>query len=596
MNATLQIAIAATIATQVVLAFPIARWLRRHGGTIAVVLRIALGLTASGFALWLLFVGLSLDIERHSPLLWSWIGISCLLTGGGQRLSSWAECPPWSWPLVFFVPLELAAIASLGSDASFASPEIRSLLIAPAVLALLTYFGASVGYLVQGGAGLSLRAAYESWIGRRFLLAKSSTVLSTVTTLSVFGVALGVWLVIVALGILAGFEHDLQDKIIGVNAPLILQKKNAMSFAYEAKLDQELKSIPAVVATTPYLQGEVAVASRSNYTGGLLLGIDPQSSRSVLEVLERLVEGSFAPQSERPKTIEQGSKNAPLKPVVKDAAGHDPLALPAPAPIPDLLIGVEMQKALSVSVGDRVNVLSPMLDKMTPVGMAPKSQPFRVSGVFSSGMYEFDARFAYTTMPAARRFFELGPQDISGLQIKVRDPEYADRTGRAIDEVLGEDWQALDWKSRNQTLFSALKLERVVAFVVLVFVILVASFAIVNTLTMSIIEKKKEIAILKTMGARSVGIMKLFLVQGMTVGLFGTLIGALMALGTVIVLERFGFWIPDEVYYIDSLPVSLEGMDVVLVVLAALLIVWDFAVFPALRGSRFEPVEGLRDG
>jgi lipoprotein-releasing system permease protein len=264
-----------------------------------------------------------------------------------------------------------------------------------------------------------------------------------------------------------------------------------------------------------------------------------------------------------------------------------------------VVIGVEMAKGLNVKVGDKVRLISPMLEVLTPIGPAPKSLGFRVVAIFSSKMYEYDARFAYVSLPSARRFLETEPDAVSGLQLRCTDPERTDRIGAlALAPLSGGDarFEALDWKRRNQTLFSALKLERVVAFVVLVFIILVASFSIVNTLTMSVIEKRREIAILKTMGAHDVGIMKLFLVQGLLVGAFGTAIGGGLGVGTMKLLERFGFWIPGEVYYIDSLPVKLEPANVALVVAAALLIVWDFAVFPALRGSRLQPVEGLRDG
>ncbi|MEL6544167.1 MAG: FtsX-like permease family protein, partial [Myxococcota bacterium] len=212
-------------------------------------------------------------------------------------------------------------------------------------------------------------------------------------------------------------------------------------------------------------------------------------------------------------------------------------------------------------------------------------------------MYEYDAKLAFISAKAARTFFELPARSVTGMMLQVDNPDASDRIGAALLEQMGgEPYAVLDWKSRNQTLFAALKLERIVAFVVLAFIILVASFSIVNTLTMSVIEKRKEIAILKTMGARDVGIMKVFLVQGLTVGAFGITLGLIVGLTFIGALESFGFWIPDDVYYIDSLPVHLEPLDGVLVALAALLIVWNFAVFPALRGSRLAPVEGLRDG
>jgi lipoprotein-releasing system permease protein len=255
-----------------------------------------------------------------------------------------------------------------------------------------------------------------------------------------------------------------------------------------------------------------------------------------------------------------------------------------------------------VGVGDRVRIISPLLEQMTPLGMAPKTRDFRIVGVFSSQMYEFDARYVYVSLPTARDFFELDPGQLNGVHLAATDPDRSESAaGEAVAMLQARQpgprgWEALDWKARNQTLFAALKLERVVAFVVLAFIILVASFAIVSTLTMSVIEKQKEVSILKTMGARDVGVMKVFLVQGTLVGAFGTLVGVVIAMITVVLIERIGVGIPGEVYYIENLPVHVSAGDVVLIVLAALLIVWDFSVFPAIRGSRLEPVEGLRDG
>lgn len=584
----------------IVLAAPVGGWLAKRGGSLRVTLALTAAMGASGGLLWLTFTLLGLNIEQHTGLMWIWVGVTAVVTGG---LSAALTHRVRTIELVMatLALLEGAALflVMLGDDPGLSDPPVRALLVAPAAIGLGAYFGASIGYLLWGDhGGADLAIGYEAMVGRRFLLSKASSVLSTVTTISVVGVALGVWLVIVALAILAGFEYDLQSKIIGANAHIALQRDGGRSFALPPGTLDRIDAVEGVVASAPYLQAEVAIASRTNFTGALLFGIDAVRSPKVLAVLEKDLQlGSLQP------LVEEG-----LPPPEAAPASDD--GLPPPAPLPNLVIGVEMKKSLNVNDGDRLTVLSPLLETLTPLGPVPATRPFRAAGVFSSAMYEFDARFAYATIAAVRQFFQVGEHHVSGVQIRADDPAHADRVGARVAAMLGAEpcppgqtatrfdcgWEALDWKTRNQTLFAALKLERVVAFVVLVFIILVASFSIVNTLTMSVIEKQKEIAILKTMGARDVGIMKLFLVQGMAVGVFGTILGAAGALATVAGLETFGFWIPGAVYYIDSLPVHLEASDVILVVLAALLIVWDFAVFPALRGSKLEPVEGLRDG
>jgi lipoprotein-releasing system permease protein len=568
--------------------WPLSHFLRQRGGSLQVFGGLSIGLLLAGLVLRLIFAQAGFDIEDNTPFIWGWVCASATLAG--LLGAAWARRMP-VWELVFanLLVLELATLLALfvSADEGLAAPPLRILLVAPAALGLCAYFGASLGYLLWGSGDTDLRLGYESLIGRRFLLSKASAVLSTVTTISVIGVALGVWLVLVSLGILAGFESDLQRKIIGANAHVVLQRDDLTPVQLTPESVERVARTPGVVAAAPFIEGEVAIASSSNYTGAQLFGIDPSGSPEVLAVLKQLQQGALEPLLDE---MNGGTLHA-----AAEAGATAEFA--APAALANIVIGVEMAKGLNVKVGDRVRLISPLLEVLTPIGAAPKSLGFRVAAIFASKMYEYDARYAYVSLPAARRFFELDAADVTGLQLRCTDPERTERIGTAAAQALGHsELRALDWKRRNQTLFSALKLERVVAFVVLVFIILVASFSIVNTLTMSVIEKRKEIAILKTMGARDIGIMKLFLVQGLVVGSSGTLIGATCAVTTMKLLERFGFWIPGEVYYIDSLPVKMDAADVVLVVLAALLIVWDFAVFPALRGSQIQPVEGLRDG
>jgi lipoprotein releasing system LolC/E family transmembrane protein len=558
------------------------RWLRRRGTSafVLVALVVALGLAAGG--LWLLFTLAQLSLESHAALLWAYSGVAVGLCAfvASRRLG---RMPSRELFVALAIIFEGALVLALTRrEGGLASPPFRALLVAPAALPLAGYFGASLGYL-SGAAGGDLVPGYEGFIARRFLLSKASSVLSTVTTISVIGVAIGVWLVIVSLAVLSGFEYDLQQKIIGATADVVVQTPRGLPFILSEPERQTIASSSGVVALSPVVEGEAAISSSSNYTGALVFGIEPDEARRVLGVLNQITEGSLAPIASELHAAEKAE--APSE-------GE----FPPPAPLAHAAIGIEMANGLNVGVGDRVRLISPTLETMTPMGPVPKGTSFEVAAIFSSKMYDYDAHYVFISLDAARRFFELAPKELTAVQVASRNPEVAGAIARRLSQKLGSRFAAVDWKSRNQTLFSALELERVVAFVVLVFIILVASFAIVNTLTMAVVEKKKEIAILKTMGARDGGVMKLFLMQGLMVGAFGTLVGLGLALTTVALLQRFGFSIPGDVYYIDSLPVHLEVPDVLVVVLAALLIVWDFAVYPALRGSLSTPVEGLRDG
>lgn len=562
-------------------ALPVARRLRRRGGQPRLVVGLTAGMWAVGVLLWLGFVSTDLALEHDAAVLWVLVCAAATLAGFIAAVRA-NRMPIAELALAGVLTVEGAAALTVVTrpDVDLASAPVRALLVAPAALALFLYFGASLGLLV-GSRHADRQLGFESMIGRRFLLSKSSGVLSTVTAISVIGVTLGVWLVLVSLGVLAGFETDLRQKIIGANAHIVVQEPTQQAFPLRADMLESARQLPAVAAASPVLESEVALASESNFGGGLMFGIDPERAPEVLTVLNQLTQGSLE------------ALGAPQKQAASDQAAE----FAPPAPIPKAVLGVELAKTLNVRVGDTIRVISPTLEVLTPLGTSPRSLGFEVAGIFTSEMYEFDARYMFVSLSAARRFMQLGPRAVNGIQVRVHDPQRTERAAARLLAALGRsDFEAQDWKQRNQTLFSALKLERVVAFIVLVFIILVASFSIVNTLSMSVIEKRREIAILKTIGARDLSVMKVFLLQGMLVGGVGTLFGTLLAIVTVVALETYGFSIPGNVYYIEALPVHMAPIDVVLVVLAAGLIVWNFAVFPALRGAQLEPVEGLRDG
>ena len=558
----------------------------RGGRSSALELRLVGRGFAAGVALampmYFLFQWADWSLEREAGFVQVAIALWALLLGGS--FSSKANgMATREFTLVAVAIAEIAAGLGYLAGESFAlsSPFVRILLIVPPLVLLMGYLGLSARFLlVHSGNGSGL--GYESLVGRRFLLSKSSPALSVVTAISVVGVTLGVWLVIVSLAILSGFEHDLRKKIIGAHAHILIEQPQGLPFALSKKLEAVIDGTDGVAASAAYVEGEVAVASRSNFNGGVLMGIDPESSPRVLEVLQSLPPGALELISPRKSQAD-----------VPD----DPFAFAQPSLPPGIVVGVEMARALSIKEGDDVRVISPTLEVLTPLGPAPKSRGFRVVGIFSSKMYEYDSRFAYVDLEIARQFFDLPAGTVTGIQVQAPHPDIAPNVVATLKPSLKkEGLEARDWRRRNQTLFAALELERVIAFIVLAFIILVASFSIVTTLAMSIIEKRQEIAILKTMGARNTGIMKVFLTQGMVVGGLGTLIGGVLGLLTVSGLEHMGLWIPDEVYYIDSLPVHLSVVDLAVVMVAALLIVWDFSIFPAMQGAGLEPVEGLREG
>jgi lipoprotein-releasing system permease protein len=265
-----------------------------------------------------------------------------------------------------------------------------------------------------------------------------------------------------------------------------------------------------------------------------------------------------------------------------------------PRPIyPGIIIGAELAKNLRVYVGDDVNVIAP-LGGMSPAGPIPKQRAFRVAGIFYSGMYEYDTKFAYVTIPAAQRFLGLD-DEITGIELKVRDLEVATPLALKLAALLkGRGFQVADWKQMNSNLFSALKLEKVVMFIVLTFIVLVASFSIITNLIMVVLQKVREISALKTMGATHKAMMRVFLYAGVYIGVIGTLVGVLTGVGVCLFIGSVGLPLDPEVYYISQLPVRMNPPDIALVAFAGVMLSFLATLYPSQLAARLHPAEGLR--
>lgn len=264
-----------------------------------------------------------------------------------------------------------------------------------------------------------------------------------------------------------------------------------------------------------------------------------------------------------------------------------------PRPVyPGIIIGAELAKTLRVYVGDDVNVVAP-LGGMSPAGPIPKSKPFRIAGIFYSGLYEYDNKFVYTTIPAAQRFLGFG-DEITGIEIKVDALEHATPVAEAARTRLGEQFKVEDWKQRNVNLFSALKLEKLVMFIVLTFIILVASFSIVTNLNMVVLEKVREIAALKAMGARDWSVLKVFLYAGLYIGIIGMLVGLLGGLAICTVLGQGVLPLDPEIYYISELPVRVNPADIAIVAVSGVLISFLATIYPSILAARLRPADGMR--
>ncbi len=414
---------------------------------------------------------------------------------------------------------------------------------------------------------------YEWFIGLRYLKAKrKQTFISIITLISIAGVMVGVMALIVVLAVMSGFEKTLKEKILGTQAHLHLLKAIPEGLDQYEEVTKRIEEVKGVVAAAPFIVSQVMLSSESNVFGVVLKGIDPKRVGKVTELARNLQTGR-------------------LEDLMEEKEG-DP---------PGIILGVELAKHLSVSLNDSIQVISP-LGTMTPMGMMPKMKRFQVKGIFYSGMYEFDNTMAYISLKSAQSFFGMGDR-VTGIEIKTSDIYKVKEIGREIRRKMGFPFWTKDWMEMNRNLFSALKLEKIAMFIILVLIVLVAAFNIISTLIMVVMEKNKDIAILKSMGASSRSILKIFVIEGGVIGVVGTALGTVLGLGAAFNLEMitdfverlFGFKIlSSDVYYIDKLPSQVNALDVVLIVLTAVLISLLATLYPSWRASKLDPAEALR--
>jgi lipoprotein-releasing system permease protein len=405
---------------------------------------------------------------------------------------------------------------------------------------------------------------FALYVALRYLFSRrKQTFIYVISLMSVCGVALGVGALVVTLGVYNGFTTDIRDKILGGNAHAIVMSYRPETLDNHVGLMDAALASRDVTGATPFLYTEVMLSAPSGAKGMVLRGIDPESAGPVITLLNRMLEGGL-----------EGLK--------EDGTP------------PGIIIGKELARRLGLGLGSRVNLLSHSGEKSS-TGFAPRIRPFKVAGIFQTGMFEYDSTLGFVTLPAARELLGLPAGRISGIELTVTDLYQADAVAERLQRELGPPFYVRHWMEMNANLFAALKLEKIGMFIVLAMVVLIASFSIVTSLVMLVMEKTRDIAILMSMGATRGMIRRIFMLQGTIIGVVGTVSGYALGITLALLLKKYQFIkLPQGVYALDHLPVLLNPLDIAIVGGSAMLLSFLATIYPARQAARLEPAEALR--
>ncbi len=417
---------------------------------------------------------------------------------------------------------------------------------------------------------------YELFISLRYLRAKRrEAFISLITAISTVGVMIGVMTLNIVLSVMTGFEEDLRDRILGFNPHIVLSSLSGATGDYN-HLVEKARQVPGVVAAAPFIYSQVMVTSRQNVAGVLVRGLEPTLASDVVDVVDHLKNG----------TIE--GLGRPQQVTIRDGAEERTVTLSG------IIIGQELARQLGVIVGDPINVISPLNTTPGPLGMVPKVRRFVVTALFDSGMYNYDEGLMIMSLADAQSFFGLGER-VTGIEVRVQDVYAAQAIARRLEATLGFPYRARDWTEINRNLFAALALEKTVYFIVLLLIVLVAAFNIIATLIMVVMEKRKDIAVLKSMGATSRSIGRIFVYKGLIIGVIGTLLGTLFGYGGCWLLDRYHFIeLPKDVFYVSTLPVKIYPENFLMVGAASVVICLLATIYPARQAAGLAPVEVIR--
>jgi lipoprotein-releasing system permease protein len=428
---------------------------------------------------------------------------------------------------------------------------------------------------------------WELFVGFRYLRSRRrENFVSVITLISTLSVLLGVMVLTIVLSVMTGFEEDLRSRILGLHAHLSLSDRLGRGMIDTPnELAKLMAEDPRVVAAAPVISSQMLVSARGRMYGVYARGVEPGSSSSVHGITEFVVEGSADSLGTRQRVAAPPVRLGD-EPAAGEGAGDAP-------PLPTVMIGRELAQRLGVALGETVTLMVPNLSA-TPFGALPRSRRFVVAALYDSGMVEYDSGLVYLGIEEARSLLGLGPV-ATGVEAVLHDPYSAPAVARDINDKLGLPYYAESWTEVHRNVFEALKLEKTVYFLVLLLIILVSSFTIVSALYMIVMEKRRDIAVLKAMGAPDRSVAAIFVAKGLLIGCFGTAAGVLLGYIACLALDRYEFIdLPEGVFYVSTLPVRIVASNFAMVAAASVTICLGACLFPAWKAARVIPIDVLR--
>jgi lipoprotein-releasing system permease protein len=426
---------------------------------------------------------------------------------------------------------------------------------------------------------------FELFVAARYLRAKRrQAVIGIITLISVIGVAAGVASLIIALAINNGFRQDLQDRLLGSMAHVNLLRVESDGIRNWEELLNRLQRERHVIAGAPAMYEQVLISRGAHAQGAVLKGIIPSYERKVSDILDSVKSGSAAP-------LDSSSETPTAPPT--ESGEPNPLSARVTASLPPIILGQDMANSLGAQVGSLVTVTSPQ-GELTPFGIVPKYARFKVAGIFSSGFYDSDNTWGFIRLSDAQKLFDLG-NVVSVLEFKVDDIYKADQIGGELEAAAGKSFMSTNWMEQNRALFRALRLERVVTLITIGLIVFVAALNILISLIMMVMEKTRDIAVLVSMGAKRRQVRRIFMYQGLLIGLIGTAIGLVLGYGASFVAGHYRLLsLSAEVYSIDYVPFAPRALDGLLVASIAIGISFVATLYPSWSAASVLPAEALR--